>query len=553
MQFTSTALLFILAMTSVAVTSVSAEDAKIGGLRGGPSEVAGEESPVSKVNRLLSEDMVVDFKRGMGLKKDFELSMQEIDSGEGSFEANGRVYSLSGLTPYNVYADGVDSMLVDGEVIPLMNHTTTFLGEDLDGGTTFLVVKGTKGEVRDIDFVNADGSVTQITEVAAGIYATVPPDAYDLEADSSVFLGGDYTKDPKGLVPPSGRTLLEAPATNATRQDERSLQASCSSFRNLEVAIAFDSSFCARFGGYNRAREEVERIVTTASTSWYRRPGLCVNVLINRLEGHCDSGSDPYNRGAIASGCDGAGMLQFFRNYWNQNRRTIPRDAAHLFRSSPFTNAPFIGCATIGALCDTESYGVNDFSQTQMSSTLRRAVLFAHELGHNAGASELGNFEGVNYIMEMTVDHPGNNGFSQTSKTSILNYINSGINCIGTVPAATPYYFYSAHSTYLGARDNGGVKLLPRAREWERWTVVSTGSGRIALQSFHGNYLSARSDGRIGLAPYALEWEEWTVVHIGDGSVAFRSWRGTYLSARPDGSVRQMNNNQVWEHWRAYT
>jgi hypothetical protein len=188
-----------------------------------------------------------------------------------------------------------------------------------------------------------------------------------------------------------------------------------------------------------------------------------------------------------------------------------------------------------------------------MSSTLRRAVLFAHELGHNAGASELGNFEGVNYIMEMTVDHPGNNGFSQTSKTSILNYINSGINCIGTVPAATPYYFYSAHSTYLGARDNGGVKLLPRAREWERWTVVSTGSGRIALQSFHGNYLSARSDGRIGLAPYALEWEEWTVVHIGDGSVAFRSWRGTYLSARPDGSVRQMNNNQVWEHWRAYT
>jgi hypothetical protein len=448
MQFTSAALLSILAMTSVAVTNVSAEDAAKSGIRGGPGQPAGEDSPVSKINRLLSKNMVLDFKRDMGLKQDFELSMQEIDSDDGSFEANGRVYSLSGLTPYSVYADGVDSILVDGEVVPLLNHTTTFLGED--GGATFLVVKGAKGEVRDIDLVNADGSVTQITEVAASIYATVPPDAYNPE-DASVLLGVDYKEGPKGrrLHMHSGRTLFEAPvnATNATiatneelslwqqtrQQDERSLQASCSSFRNIQVAIAFDSSFCASFGGRDGATQEVERIVATASTSYYRRPGLCVNLQIVRLEGYCDSGSDPYNRGPILSGCNNEGMLDFFQDFWEQNRRNIPRDAAHLFRSRPFTDQRTIGCAYTDALCGGAAYGVNNFAG---QSTVRRAVLFAHELGHNSGAGHIQSTNAGQFIMEPSVN-AGTNGFAQESKNAILNHIGR-VDCIGTVSGGAP-------------------------------------------------------------------------------------------------------------------
>jgi hypothetical protein len=69
-------------------------------------------------------------------------------------------------------------------------------------------------------------------------------------------------------------------------------------------------------------------------------------------------------------------------------------------------------------------------------SAVRRAVLFAHELGHNAGADHIDPTEG-DFIMDRVISR-GQDGFSQTSKDNILYYINS-VSCIGTSAApATP-------------------------------------------------------------------------------------------------------------------
>jgi hypothetical protein len=210
-----------------------------------------------------------------------------------------------------------------------------------------------------------------------------------------------------------------------------SVQVSCSSLRNIRIAIAYDSSFCATFGGADGAKREVERIVAMASTSWYSRPGLCVQLQIVSLEGHCNSETDPYNRGDIESGCNGYGMLDYFESYWNTHRSNVSRDAAHLFRTRSFTDWPY-GCAYDRSLCETFAYGVNAFPSTM--SAVRRAVLFAHELGHNAGADHIDPTEG-DFIMDPVISG-GQDGFSQASKDNILYYINS-VSCIGTSAALT--------------------------------------------------------------------------------------------------------------------
>jgi hypothetical protein len=213
----------------------------------------------------------------------------------------------------------------------------------------------------------------------------------------------------------------------------KSVRASCSSLRNIRIAIAYDSSFCTSFGGADGAEREVERIVAVASTSWYSRPGLCVQLEIVNLEGHCNSETDPYNRGDIESGCSGFGMLDYFENYWNTHRSNVSRDAAHLFRARPFSDWPF-GCAYDRSLGESFAYGVNAFPSTM--SAVRRAVLFAHELGHNAGADHIDPTEG-DFIMDPGISG-GKDGFSQASKDNILDYIKSVIHIKTVAASATP-------------------------------------------------------------------------------------------------------------------
>ena len=71
-------------------------------------------------------------------------------------------------------------------------------------------------------------------------------------------------------------------------------------------------------------------------------------------------------------------MLDWFKDYWNKNRKGVRRDVAHLFRNEAFTDSS-IGCAFRKGLCNDEAYGVNDFSL--LGSVDLRAALFAHELG----------------------------------------------------------------------------------------------------------------------------------------------------------------------------
>jgi Metallo-peptidase family M12 len=323
------------------------------------------------------------------------------------------VYGLSDLQVVDVYSSDAQYIL-DGEPIPLPSvlESRTLIGKSAQG-ETIMITRGSSDKIRTLDIFGHDGSDEYMATIKPGVLATINPDDLDLESLKKFTMGdmafmdadpdADYYYDDDeayeralgGFSLPEGRYLR----TTTKKQQEvvspggdmvssvgdRSLQSTgCSSLRVVEVAVAFDSTFCAKQGGEQATRQEVERIVARASMM-YQQQGVCTKVVISHMEGFCSSSQDPYRAGVDANTSGGGvcGLLGSFQQYWQANRGSVRRDAAHLFYARDLAGGA-VGCAFVSALCSTGSgYGANEmeFSTDQQ----RRAITFAHELGHNIG------------------------------------------------------------------------------------------------------------------------------------------------------------------------
>ena len=347
------------------------------------------------------------FKLKHNLKKDISLNLLKIEKDNTVTLRDGRVYGLSDLEVVDVYASDAQYIL-DGEpmALPSVLESRTLIGKSR-GGDTIMITKGISDDIRTLDIFGLDGSDEYMATVKPGLLATVTADDVDLESLKKFTMGDmaflDDTDEDDEVEPfergsageslPEGRYLR---AKNKQKEGvshgsagDRFLQSSgCSSFRVIEVALAFDSTFCAKQGGEQATRQEIERIVARASLM-YQAQGVCTKLVISHLEGFCSSSQDPYRTGVNTNdiGCsgNGFGLLPAFTQYWQANRGSVRRDAAHLFYARDLAGTA-VGCANVRALCSTRSaYGVNEmqFSTDQQ----RRAIVFAHELGHNIGTS----------------------------------------------------------------------------------------------------------------------------------------------------------------------
>lgn len=346
----------------------------------------------------MAPDLIQKFKTGHFLKDADDLPMQQITTAN-TFEADGKMYSLDGLTPVNVFTTGATYM-EDGAEVDSLPEPAAFLKEE--GDDTLLVTQDfNKDKMRTIDIVHTDGSTTYMEEMLEGVVATVRPESRDREslkkfvmAHREIDENGDVTyEDEMGEVEADEsandwtRKLLES--AGETTGEERNLQSGCSSFRVIEVAIAYESSYCSAVGGASNANAAVQQIVARASTLYENN--FCGKIEISHLEGFCNADSDPYRAGVLLnnSGCGRIGLLDFFANFWRTNRASITRDSAHLFSGTGLEctgNSCVIGCATRPSLCSSSSsYGVNFITFNRDSQM--QANLFAHELAHNAGTS----------------------------------------------------------------------------------------------------------------------------------------------------------------------
>jgi hypothetical protein len=122
-------------------------------------------------------------------------------------------------------------------------------------------------------------------------------------------------------------------ATKTGVQDQpifqRKLQG-CSSFKVIEVAIAYDSSLCSKFFGSSQDTAQAVVDVIAQASAFYEV--FCYKVRLVHLEGYCESSTDPY-RQLLESSTDVCGtgtaenlLYQFFL-YWVSLRDISPRRA----------------------------------------------------------------------------------------------------------------------------------------------------------------------------------------------------------------------------------
>mmetsp|Transcript_4214 Transcript_4214/g.9882 ORF Transcript_4214/g.9882 Transcript_4214/m.9882 type:complete len:583 (+) Transcript_4214:178-1926(+) len=381
-------------------------------LRGGEAKSTKEEEEVAKLKQ---EHMLL---------ANSNLPRQRITA-SGDFKANGRTYSVNDLQPLNVFTYNA-TIMVDGEPQPLeddCSRSRLFMSKG-DHGETILVSReggkeDTNGTIKSIDVLGHDGTEEFLQALSDGSLVSIRQQDVDRQKLKGLSIGGIRGDEDELILDP-----------NIDDTGNRKLQQGCSSYKVVEVAIAYDSSFCSQVadGSPDTARSVVEAAIARAALLFEE---ICIRVKLSHLEGYCTASLDPYQAAMMTNdiGCGSRrGALQVFQDIWQTSRTNINRDTAHLFYGTNFPGSA-IGCASTPALCDSRSYGVNQMSVS--SNPTFRGNLFAHELGHNMGSPHVSDpTNSGNFLMEPSLNS-ASNGLSSQSTRSIQNYVNRR-SCVST-------------------------------------------------------------------------------------------------------------------------
>jgi hypothetical protein len=402
------------------------------------------------LRRFLSDGEIKDFKNEHGIKNSSELSVQPFSEAINIINVNGNEYSLSNLEPYSVLAPDATAT-IDGsdDVVPANTLSDDIINSSLwsgrVGGADIVVVKDDVGSIEMITVREFDGKETnlyslrlddELTSLSGEdttLLVTTSSDDYDFDEINGMYHYGESNRMWEGEDDDTlGSNITLPPTSNVTGvnnifEDEDSLITlqQCNSYATVDLAIAFESSFCKAFNGNQQsATRKVVQVIGLASRKFFQNSNLCMKLSITHIEANCNSNNDPYRRMRLNdSGCNGRpGLLDDVTNLWNAQRKSITRDAMHLFSGTGYRGGE-IGCAWNKALC-RNAYGVNHV--TFRNDLNLQAVLFSHEFGHNLGAQHLGYPSG--HIMNTPINS-GSNGFHANSKNQIWNYIDSRPNC----------------------------------------------------------------------------------------------------------------------------
>lgn len=213
----------------------------------------------------------------------------------------------------------------------------------------------------------------------------------------------------------------------------------------FEVAIAFDNKFCALYGGSKIiALAAVQDLILTANRAY--TPNTCVRLALVHVDANCNNPNDPYagfsDFSKCGANCDKSRfILKRISNFWENNRKTIHRDAAYLL-SGFEDNTAVAGIASLSSACTSRGYGWIEGPS---------AYTLAHELGHSLSAthSRLGLMRASSIGNEQLK-------FSKFSATQINNFIDSfaSFQCISREKPKC--------SSACPAKCLGGICVLPR-------------------------------------------------------------------------------------------
>ena len=392
----------------------------------------------------ITDEDVTHFKSTYSILDDVDLQFQEMTINK-SLSYKGKEYFVGEIdTPLNVFVNGATYMHngIPGDC-PKSHIYQEETTEEI-----ITVVKDLQQEITSVTIINKEhDEIIELSAISPGTFATVQENDYDYDNINAKFAFGGQEED-----------NLERRLSNIAQEQRQASSSTCSSYTALEIALAYESSFCREMGGRAAADQKALSIIADVATK-FKQQNLCVQLQVSHLEGYCDSKSDPYKEGVDLrlSGCGNTGLLDEVREYWNQNRQTVHRDAMHLFTGTGFDcsgGGCTIGCAYTRTICsESNAYGVNHVTYT--SSTNLQAVLVAHELGHTCGANHYDDESG--YIMNARIGS-GQNGFSSQSLDA-MNFAFSRTSCITEARAPTPQPISSA-PTSSPLKENESLQQL---------------------------------------------------------------------------------------------
>lgn len=117
-------------------------------------------------------------------------------------------------------------------------------------------------------------------------------------------------------------------------------------------------------------------------------------------------------------------------------------------------------------------------------------------------------------------------------------------------PTGVPVYIRSHRQQNLKDH-NGRVWLTGNSQDWELWTIIDAGNGKVTIRS-HRNAHLQDNNGHIGLSGNEEAWEQWVIKPVGNGKVTICSHRNQFLQDA-NGHVGLSDNKDLWEQWSLHT
>lgn len=184
----------------------------------------------------------------------------------------------------------------------------------------------------------------------------------------------------------------------------------------LEIAVAYDNTFCALFGNQESAATQAVQNLIDDSNMAYGMT-TCIQLALVHAEAHCNDPRDPY---AAYTSLTANGILNAFQRLWVNSRTNVRRDAAYLITGF-MDGTSTLGIAFVGVACRLRSaYGWVEGART---------IVLAHEVGHTIG----GNHTPTG-IMRATLSSATQFTFSAQSAAEFANFVDNGggSTCMGT-------------------------------------------------------------------------------------------------------------------------
>ncbi|HKZ02443.1 MAG TPA: Calx-beta domain-containing protein [Pyrinomonadaceae bacterium] len=222
-----------------------------------------------------------------------------------------------------------------------------------------------------------------------------------------------------------------------------------SPMRVIEMATEADFDYVNALGGSAAANNEILSIMNQVQGIYETQVGLTFSIVFQHT---WDTSADPYS---VTN--DASGMLQEFRNYWNANFASTPRDTAYLWTGRTMSGA---GIAYLEVICSAPSFSYGLSVRT--SNGIFKVTIPAHEIGHNLSAEHSDGTAGCeNTIMQGVSTSSTTFNFCQLSIDQITSYVNANSSCLALAGSGSQIQF---SNTSYSSNEGTGVATLTVTR-----------------------------------------------------------------------------------------